>query len=133
MNGKIFVVGTGPGHKEYICPTAIQALENSDVIAGYKTYIELIEPFVKNKELISSAMMKEVERCEQVVDIAETGKTVSLVSSGDPGVYGMAGILLQVAATRESDIPVEIVPGISAASSSASLLGAPPHERLFST
>ncbi len=125
MKGKIFVVGTGPGDNGYICPAAIQALENSDIIVGYKTYIKLIEPFMPGKELISSGMMKEVERCEEVLKLAGTGKSVSLISSGDPGIYGMAGVMLEVVAARKSLVEVEIIPGISAASSAASLLGAP--------
>ncbi|MDA3892524.1 MAG: precorrin-3B C(17)-methyltransferase [Salinivirgaceae bacterium] len=125
MSGKIYVVGTGPGSKDFICPVAIKAMENSDVIVGYKTYIKLVEPFIQNKELVSSSMMKEVERCEEVLRLAETGKTISLISSGDPGVYGMAGVMLEVVAAKKSAVEVEIIPGISAASSSASLLGAP--------
>lgn len=125
MQGIIYVVGTGPGNKEYICPKAIEAMEQSDIIVGYKTYIKLIEPFIQNKELVSSSMMKEVERCEEVLKLAETGKSISLISSGDPGVYGMAGIMLEVVAANNSNVQVEIVPGISAASSAASLLGAP--------
>ena len=125
MQGLIYVVGTGPGDKEYICPKAIEAMEQSDIIVGYKTYIKLIEPFIKNKELVSSGMMKEVERCEEVLKLAKTGKTISLISSGDPGVYGMAGIMLEVVAAHNSKVHVEIIPGISAASSAASLVGAP--------
>jgi precorrin-3B C17-methyltransferase len=125
MKGKIFVVGIGPGDKEFICPAAIQALENSDIIVGYKTYIKLIEPFMPGKELIASGMTKEVERCGEVLKLAETGKTVSLISSGDPGVYGMAGIMLEVVAAHKSTVKVEIIPGISAASAAATLLGAP--------
>lgn len=125
MKGKIFVVGIGPGDKEFICPTAIQALENSDIIVGYKTYIKLVEPLMPGKELVSSGMMKEVERCEEALKLAEDGKSVSLISSGDPGVYGMAGIMLEVVASHKSVVKVEIIPGISAASAAASLLGAP--------
>lgn len=125
MSGKIYVVGTGPGAKEYICPVAMEAMSKSDIIIGYKTYIKLIEPFIKGKELISSSMKKEVERCEEVLRLAETGKTVSLISSGDPGVYGMSGIMLEVVAANNSQIEIEIVPGISAANSAATLLGAP--------
>ncbi len=125
MVGKIFVVGTGPGDKQYICPIALEVMEKSDVIVGYKTYIDLVRPFLENKELVSSGMMKEVARCEEVLRLAETGKTVSLISSGDPGVYGMAGIMLEVVEASSSTIEVVVIPGISAASSAASLLGAP--------
>ncbi len=125
MSGKIFVVGTGPGDKEFICPQAITAMENSDIIAGYKTYTQLIEPIMPGKKIISSGMKKELSRCEEVLKLAQSGHKVSLISSGDPGVYGMAGIMLEVVKNSGSDIGVEIIPGISAASSAASLLGAP--------
>jgi len=125
MSGKIFVVGTGPGRKEYICPEALNAMEMSDMIIGYKTYIDLIRDFFPDKEFSSSGMMKEVERCREVMNEACKGKTVSLISSGDPGIYGMAGIMAEVAAIENPDIPLEIIPGISAASSAGALLGAP--------
>lgn len=125
MEGKIFVVGTGPGDREYICPMAMEALEQSDIIVGYKTYVNLVKPFLGNKKLISSGMMQEVERCKEVLQLANKGQTVSLISSGDPGIYGMAGIILELRAYDQYDIPVEVVPGLSAASSAASLLGAP--------
>ncbi len=125
MKGKIFVVGIGPGDTDYICPAALNALENSDTIIGYKTYIKLIEPFSRKKELISSPMKKEIDRCEEVLKLAETGKTISLISSGDSGIYGMAGIMLEIIAERKSEIDTEIVPGISASVATASLLGAP--------
>ncbi len=125
MTGKIFVVGTGPGSREFISPRAMEAMNQSDVVVGYKTYIQLVEPFLQGKELVASGMKKEVERCQEVLQLAESGKVVSLISSGDPGVYGMAGIMLEVVDAQQSLVDVEIVPGISAASSSASLLGAP--------
>ena len=125
MKGKIYVIGTGPGFEAYICPHAIEAMRLSDVIIGYKTYIELIRPFVTDTTLVSSKMKKEVERCHEVLKMAEAGITVSLISSGDPGIYGMAGIMLEVVAKNAPEMEVEIVPGISAATSAASLLGAP--------
>jgi len=125
MTGKIFVVGTGPGDKEYISPQAMIAMENSDIIAGYKTYIELIRPVFPHKEYASSGMKKEVERCEEALSMAEKGKKVSLISSGDSGIYGMAGIMIEVVAANNSKVEVEVLPGISAATSAASLLGAP--------
>ena len=125
MAGLIYVVGTGPGAKEHISPKAMDVMAQSDVIVGYKTYIKLVEPYFPEKELLSSAMKKEVERCEEVLEIAEQGKVVSLISSGDAGVYGMAGIMLEVVAVHNSEVEVEVIPGISASLSSASLLGAP--------
>ncbi len=125
MQGTIFVIGTGPGDQNYICPQALEAMKQSDVITGYKTYIDLIKPILPDKEFVSSGMKKEVERCEETLAIAETGKTVSLISSGDAGIYGMAGIMIEVVDAKKSDIQVEVIPGISAATSAASLLGAP--------
>lgn len=125
MQGKIIIVGTGPGDKDFICQRALQALEQSDIIAGYKTYIELIRELFPGKSFASSGMKKEVDRCIDVLELAEAGNVVSIISSGDAGIYGMAGIMLEIVAERQSAVPVEIVPGISAATSAASLLGAP--------
>ncbi|ABR46319.1 precorrin-3B C17-methyltransferase [Alkaliphilus metalliredigens QYMF] len=124
-NGKVFVIGIGPGDEAYRAPAATRALMKSDTIIGYKTYIELIEETLEGKEVIDSGMRKEVERCQLALTLAEEGKVVSLVSSGDPGIYGMAGALLQVKQQRQSDIEVEVIPGITAVSAAAALLGAP--------
>ncbi|MCW3807182.1 precorrin-3B C(17)-methyltransferase [Plebeiibacterium marinum] len=125
MTGKIFVVGMGPGGQEHISPKAMEVMQTSDIIAGYKTYIDLIKPILPEKEYASSGMKKEVERCEEVMQLAKEGKTVSLISSGDAGIYGMAGIMIEVVNAHNSNIDVEVIPGISAATSAASLLGAP--------
>ncbi|MCT4616536.1 MAG: precorrin-3B C(17)-methyltransferase [Marinifilaceae bacterium] len=125
MKGLIYVVGIGPGDFDYACNKAISALGNSDIIVGYKTYIELVKPHFENKNFLSSAMKKEVDRCLEVLKLAEQGKTVSLISSGDPGIYGMAGIMIEIVAAHNSDVQVEVIPGISASASAASLLGAP--------
>jgi precorrin-3B C17-methyltransferase len=125
MKGKIILVGIGPGDKDFICPRALHALEQSDIIAGYKTYIGLIKPLFPGKQFASSGMKKEVDRCVEVLELAETGHTVSLISSGDAGIYGMAGIMLEIVAERQANIEVEVVPGISAATAAAALLGAP--------
>lgn len=122
---KIYIIGTGPGAIEYMCGKALEAIRVSEVVVGYKTYIDLIIHLLEGKEVVSSGMRKEVERCAQVIEIASTGKTVCLVSSGDPGVYGMAGILLEMLAATNKHIDVEVVPGITSALSSASLVGAP--------
>lgn len=123
--GFIYIVGIGPGDKEYLCQRAVSAIQNSEIIVGYKTYMQLIEHLCVNKEMVSSGMRREVERCAQVIEIAAEGKIVSLISSGDAGIYGMAGILLELLHKSEYDIEVEIVPGITSAISSASLAGAP--------
>jgi precorrin-3B C17-methyltransferase len=106
---------------------ALSALQEAQVIIGYKTYIQLIKNLiVDGQEVVSSAMTREVERSKQAVDIALQGKRVAVVSSGDPGVYGMAGILLEVVNEQgvQHQIDVEIVPGISAANAAAASLGA---------
>lgn len=119
----IYVVGIGPGKKDQMTQRALDVLEKCDVIVGYKRYIELIAPhFEGRKELIASPMKGEVKRCQEALKLSKSGKTVGLVSSGDAGVYGMAGIMLEIADTSTE---VEIVPGITAASSAAALLGAP--------
>lgn len=119
----IYVVGLGPGGPDQTTPRAMEALERCDVIIGYKAYIALIEPLFKGrKELIASPMKSERARCEDTLALAKDGRTVGLVSSGDPGIYGMAGIMLEVAA---GGTEVEVIPGITAAASAGAILGAP--------
>lgn len=129
QKGKIFVVGFGPGDYEHITKRAIDALQQSEFIIGYKTYVELIEHLVTAKSIISTGMTEEVSRAQEAVKQAEAGKIVSVISSGDAGVYGMAGlvyeVLIELGWTEKEGIEVEIVPGISAINSCASLLGAP--------
>ncbi|MFE5278927.1 precorrin-3B C(17)-methyltransferase, partial [Bacillus cereus] len=127
--GKIYVVGFGPGSEEHITARAIYALQHSDYIIGYKTYVDLIEHLVTAKSIVSTGMTEEVSRAQEAVKQAESGHTVSVISSGDSGVYGMAGLVYEVLIEKgwseENGIGVEIVPGISAINSCASLLGAP--------
>ncbi len=123
--GKIYVVGIGPGSKEHMTLEARAAIEKSDIIVGYKTYIDLIKDMIEDKEVASSGMKKEIERCTEALEYAKIGKTVSLVSSGDSGVYGMAGIMLEVAFKDESHIEVEVIPGVTAANAAGASLGAP--------
>jgi precorrin-3B C17-methyltransferase len=92
---------------------------------GYKRYLDLIEDLTSGKQLVSSGMTKETERCRAAVDLASKGEIVSLVSSGDPGVYGMAGLALEMAQQSDSTLPIEIVPGVSAAGAAAAAFGAP--------
>ncbi|HBE76771.1 MAG TPA: precorrin-3B C(17)-methyltransferase [Firmicutes bacterium] len=122
---KIYVVGIGPGAIEDMTPRAIRALENSDYILGYKAYIELVRDLFPGKQLLSSVMTGEIERCELALEKALTGADVALISSGDSGIYGMAGIMLEVVQRAGKDVPVEIIPGITAASAAAAILGAP--------
>ena len=119
----IYVIGLGPGGEDQMTPRALAALERCDVIIGYKTYIDLIEPLFRGKcELVVSPMRGEVERCEDALRRSREGHTVGLISSGDPGVYGMAGIMLELAGPDDA---VEIVPGVTAACAAAAMLGAP--------
>ncbi len=122
--GKIYVVGIGPGNEEYMTAQAKQALLESSVIVGYDLYIELIKEIVRGKKTQSTSMTKEVDRCKIALSHALAGETVSLVCSGDAGVYGMAGVMLEVAQPYP-DLAVEVVPGITAACSAAAALGAP--------
>lgn len=124
-SGKIYVIGIGPGNREHMSMMALKAIEDSEVIIGYKTYIALIEDIIKGKEVVNSGMKKEIERCQLTIDEAERGRIVSIVSSGDPGVYGMAGVILELVNKRDSNVEVEIVPGITAANAAAAALGAP--------
>jgi precorrin-3B C17-methyltransferase len=105
-------------------PRAMLALERSDVIVGYESYIDLLRPMFKHKTLLPFAMKQEIERCGQAADLARE-RTVALVSSGDAGVYGMASLVLEVLDARNEGVEVEIVPGITAACSAAAVLGAP--------
>ncbi|MGE7664590.1 precorrin-3B C(17)-methyltransferase [Ureibacillus composti] len=129
QKGKIFVVGFGPGDYEHITKRAVDALKESDFIIGYKTYVELIAHLVTAKSIVSTGMTEEVSRAQEAVRQAELGNVVSVISSGDAGVYGMAGlvyeVLIELGWTAETGIEVEVVPGISAINSCASLLGAP--------
>lgn len=125
QKGKLFVVGIGPGGEEEMTPRAAAAIAASGVIAGYPPYLKLLGQRVEGKNKITSGMGGEVERCQQAVAAAAAGQTVSLISSGDAGIYGMAGIAMQVAASQHSDIEIEVVPGVTAASTAAALLGAP--------
>ena len=120
--GKIYVVGLGPGNKENMTFRAYDVLKNSDIIIGYKTYVDLIEGMFPDKKIIKSYMKKEVARCEETLKLALEGNIISLISSGDAGVYGMAGLMLEIA---NGQVEVEIVPGITSANASASLGGAP--------
>lgn len=121
--GKIYVVGLGPGNKENMTFRAYKAMEESDILIGHKTYINLVEDMFNDKELIRSAMKKEIDRCQETLKMAREGKTVSLISSGDAGVYGMAGIMLEVASG--SGVEVEVIPGVTSANASGSVVGAP--------
>ena len=122
---KIYVIGIGPGNMDEMTPRAKAAMEDSDMIIGYNTYIDLIKAYFPQKEFVYSGMTREVERCNLVLEKAQEGKKVALISSGDSGVYGMAGIMLEIVLEKKASIPVEIIPGITAANAAAAILGSP--------
>ena len=124
--GKIIIAGIGPGSKEDITPAVLEAVRLADAIVGYKYYFQFIEPYVKEGcQCIDTGMKKERERAEQAFLLAETGKTVVVISSGDAGLYGMAPLVYEMAKAKGADITIETLPGISAFQKAASLLGAP--------
>ena len=108
-------------------PRAEQAIHEATVIVGYDTYLDLIKPLLAGKAVIGTGMMQEIDRCQAAVDQALAGKKVAVISSGDPGIYGMAGLVLELAMKHPATIrpAVDIIPGISAVSAAAAILGAP--------
>lgn len=127
--GKLYVVGVGPGSHDHMTYRAKQVIEESEVIVGYETYVGLVEDLIHGKEVYRYAMTQEVDRANQAIGFAEKGRTVSLVSSGDPGIYGMVGLIYEILAKkdwdRENGIYVECVPGVSSLNSCAALVGSP--------
>ena len=125
---KIIVAGIGPGSKDDITPAVLQAVREADVVVGYKYYFQFIEPYLPaGCQCVDTGMRRERDRAEQAFQLAEQGKTVVVISSGDAGIYGMAPLLFEMAATRvgSDSIAIEVLPGISAFQKAASLLGAP--------
>ncbi len=121
---KLYVVGIGPGAYDQMTIKAEKALNKSDVIVGYMVYVDLVREYFPNKEYYSTPMTQETERCRKAFEYADTGRTVSIVSSGDSGIYGMAGLILEMAPDYP-DVDIEIIPGVTAASAGAAILGAP--------
>ena len=124
--GKIIVAGIGPGDKADTTPAVLEAMRKADAIVGYKYYFQFAKPYLKEGcECIDTGMKKERERAEQAFCLAEEGKTVVVISSGDAGIYGMAPLIYEMRERRGKDISIEVLPGISAFQKAASLLGAP--------
>jgi precorrin-3B C17-methyltransferase len=127
--GKLYVVGLGPGHHDHMTFRAKQAIEESEVIIGYETYVSLIDNIISGKEVYRYPMTQEVDRANQAIELAQGGKVVSLVSSGDPGIYGMIGLVYEILAekdwSKEAGIDVECIPGVSSLNSCAALIGSP--------
>ncbi len=124
--GKLYVVGFGPGGYEHMTAKCIQVIEKADVITGYTTYVNILKEYFPDKHYLATPMMQEVKRCRMAVEEApQKDQVVAMVSSGDSGIYGMAGIIYQIAEEMKADIKIETVPGVTAASAAASVLGAP--------
>ncbi len=126
--GTLNLVGFGPGAEEHLTPVAKKAIERSDVVIGYRTYIDLVRHLVNGKTVVETGMTEEIDRATQAVELAYQGHEVALVSSGDVGIYGMAGLAFEVLGEKGwtgSEIEVRVLPGITALSACASLLGAP--------
>jgi precorrin-3B C17-methyltransferase len=127
--GKLYVVGVGPGSHDHMTHRAKRAIEESDIIVGYDTYVSLIEDLIAGKEIYRYPMTQEVDRANQAINFAENNKVVSLVSSGDPGIYGMIGLIYEILAekgwTKDKGLYVECIPGVSSLNSCAALIGSP--------
>lgn len=121
---RLYVIGIGPGGEEYFTAQARTAMESADILCGYTAYIDLVRDIFPDKETFSTPMMREIERCRKALELAQSGKTVAMICSGDAGVYGMAGPILELL-PEYAGVEVEIVPGVTAALSGAAVLGAP--------
>ena len=119
--GKLYVIGIGPGGLEHMTLKAKQAIEESNIVVGYNKYIDMIKPLVEDKELFSTGMRGEEARCRKALELSKENNTVALISTGDSGIYGMAGLILQM---QEGE-SVEIIPGVTASSAAGSVIGAP--------
>jgi len=121
---KLYVVGIGPGAYEKMTIEAAEALKNSDVIIGYTVYVDLVKEHFAGKEFLTTPMKKEVERCKMAFEEAMKGKTVSMICSGDAGVYGMAGLMYEVG-MNYPEVELSVIAGVTAATGGAAVLGAP--------
>ncbi|MEE8703443.1 MAG: precorrin-3B C(17)-methyltransferase [Olsenella sp.] len=122
--GLLSVVGLGPGAADDLTQRARRTIERADLVVGYTVYVDLVREAFPGKRTLATPMRREVERCEAALAEAARGQRVAMVCSGDPGVYGMAGLCLELAEGRR-DVEVEVVPGVTAATGGAALLGAP--------
>jgi len=131
-------VSLGPGHRSYLLPKALEALSAAEVVVGYKMYLDLISDLTEGKKIISSGMRKEIERCQAAIDQASKGHRVVIVSSGDAGIYGMAGLVFDICRQKDLrisscpgkrdtgiDFSIEVIPGVAAFNAAASRVGAP--------
>ena len=118
--GKLYVVGIGPGGLEHMTLKAREVIEKCNIIVGYNKYIDMIKPLVENKEIFSTGMRGEEARCRKALELSKD-KNVAIISTGDSGIYGMAGLILQM----QNDEEVEVIPGVTASSAAGSVIGAP--------
>ena len=121
---KIYVIGIGPGAYDQMTGKAIRAMNESDAIIGYTVYVDLVKEYFPGKEFMTTPMKKEVDRCVLAFEEAKKGKTVSMICSGDAGVYGMAGLMYELS-EEWPDIEIKVIPGVTAATGGAAVLGAP--------
>lgn len=121
---KIYIVGIGPGEYEQMTIKAVNVLKDSDVIVGYTAYVNLVMTYFPEKEFLTTPMKKEVDRCILAFEEAKKGKTVSMICSGDAGVYGMSGLMLELG-VKYPETRIEIISGVTAALSGGAVLGAP--------
>ena len=124
-SGVLYVVGIGPGSPGLLTPDAASAIASADTVVGYHGYLEMIASRLEGKNVIGRDLGLEVERARLALELAESGRTVALVSSGDAGIYGMGGVVWELAIDRASSPEIRMVPGVTAASSAAARLGAP--------
>ncbi len=122
--GKLIVVGIGPGDYENMTVRADRALASCDVIVGYHVYVDLVKGRYPDKQFLTTPMTKETQRCQMALDVAMEDKTVAMVCSGDSGIYGMAALIYELRGEHKQP-EIEVVPGLTAASSGGALLGAP--------
>lgn len=118
--GKLYVIGIGPGGLEHMTLRAKEAIDECNIVVGYNKYIDMIRPLVENKEIFSTGMRGEEARCKKALELSKDN-TVALISTGDSGIYGMAGLILQM----QNDEEVEVIPGVTASSAAGSVIGAP--------
>ena len=121
---KLYVIGIGPGEYEQMTLKAIHAMEKSEVIIGYTVYVDLVKEHFPGKEFLTTPMKKEVDRCVMAFEEAKKGKVVSMICRVDAGVYGMSGLMYEVG-VNYPEVELEIIPGVTAATGGAAVLGAP--------
>jgi precorrin-3B C17-methyltransferase len=125
-NGVLAVVGCGPGALDLMAPRARKALEEAEIVVGYRTYLDLVRDCLNPaSEIMASSMMQEIDRCRAALELAAAGRRVALVCGGDPGIYAMAGLVFELAQTMECGVAIDIIPGIAALNACAAILGAP--------